>query len=377
MLPEVRNGFPTGSCDAILAAWRTNNRVTLFLFEHLPPELWAATVPGAPRRTIRMIAGHIHNARCMWIKTLGQPHGLTVPPSVDRHRVGARQLLPALRRSSDGITGLLQLGCRARRDDPGDPFLRVAQPAAGCGARAGLFHRARGASPGTDRAGGPGSRASAAGGGHLGPVAVVAARGRGSGMRVLRSCIVVLALGPGLFMTFDGLRALILGDYLTPTTGPYAGQLGPWSSVVSAVGIAPRSSTMKVLFVIFGVAWLGTTAGFLRRTPWSARGTGGPGSCHPLVPAGGDPDVDAGAHWAGVASQAVQQVAAELDHGCRNGFSREVSIVPTKSVAAKARVKPGTTVAVLNSVPASSSRWGSRRTSPSWPPARRSSCSCS
>jgi len=90
-------------------------------------------------------------------------------------------------------------------------------------------------------------------------------------MRVLRSCIIVLALGPGLFMTFDGLRALILGDYLTPTTGPYAGQLGPWSSVLSAVGIAPRSSTMKILFVMSGVTWLGATAGFLRRTPWSAR----------------------------------------------------------------------------------------------------------
>ena len=90
-------------------------------------------------------------------------------------------------------------------------------------------------------------------------------------MRVLRSCIVVLALGPGLFMTFDGLRALILGDYLTPTTGPFAGQLGPWSSVVSAVGMAPRSATMKILFVIFGLAWLGATAGFLRRTTWSAR----------------------------------------------------------------------------------------------------------
>jgi uncharacterized damage-inducible protein DinB len=98
--------------EAILAAWRTNNRVTMFLFEHLPPRLWSATVPGAPRRTIRMIAGHIHNARCMWIKTLGHPHGLPVPPAVDRHRVGARQLLPALRRSSRGITGLLQLGCR-------------------------------------------------------------------------------------------------------------------------------------------------------------------------------------------------------------------------------------------------------------------------
>ena len=98
--------------EAILATWRTNSRITLFLFEHLPSDLWAATVPGAPRRTIRMIAGHIHNARCMWIKTLGQPHGLPVPSSVDRHRAGAKQLLPALRRSGDGITRLLQLGCQ-------------------------------------------------------------------------------------------------------------------------------------------------------------------------------------------------------------------------------------------------------------------------
>ncbi len=98
--------------EAIVAAWRTNNRVTLFLFENLPPGLWAATVPGAPRRTIRMIAGHIHNARCMWIKALGQPHGLPVPPSVNRHRVGARELMPALRRSGNGIAGLLEFGCQ-------------------------------------------------------------------------------------------------------------------------------------------------------------------------------------------------------------------------------------------------------------------------
>ena len=97
--------------EAILAAWSTSNRITLYLFEHLPPDLWAANVPGAPRRTIRMIAGHIHNARCMWIKALGQPHGIPVPASVDRRRVGARQLLPALRRSGNGITRLLQLGC--------------------------------------------------------------------------------------------------------------------------------------------------------------------------------------------------------------------------------------------------------------------------
>ena len=69
--------------DSILDAWKTNNRVTVFLVEHLPAGIWEATVPGAPRRTIRMIAGHIHNARCMWIKTLGKEHGIAVPRNVN------------------------------------------------------------------------------------------------------------------------------------------------------------------------------------------------------------------------------------------------------------------------------------------------------
>jgi uncharacterized damage-inducible protein DinB len=96
--------------DMLLAAWRTNNRVTTFLVEQLPNELWEAPVPGAPRRTVRMIAGHIHNARCMWIKTFGSEHGIVVPPAVNRHKVGSKQLLPALRQSSQGIISLLTLG---------------------------------------------------------------------------------------------------------------------------------------------------------------------------------------------------------------------------------------------------------------------------
>lgn len=94
----------------LISAWRTNNRVTAFLFEHLPHELWEASVPGAPRRTVRMIAGHMHNARCMWIKTLGTEHGIVAPRPVNRHKVGPKELLPALRRSSRGIIKLLTLG---------------------------------------------------------------------------------------------------------------------------------------------------------------------------------------------------------------------------------------------------------------------------
>jgi uncharacterized damage-inducible protein DinB len=96
--------------NSLLNAWRTNNRVTIFLLENLPTEVWGAAVPGAPRRTVRMLAGHLHNARCMWIKTLGKEHGIVVPSSVNRHKVGQRELITALGRSSRGIISLLKLG---------------------------------------------------------------------------------------------------------------------------------------------------------------------------------------------------------------------------------------------------------------------------
>jgi uncharacterized damage-inducible protein DinB len=97
----------------LLAAWRTNSRITAYLVEHLPAALWDAPVPGAPRRTVRMIAGHMHNARCMWIKTLGEEHGIAVPASVDRRKVARHELLSALKRSSRGIEALLELGLAA------------------------------------------------------------------------------------------------------------------------------------------------------------------------------------------------------------------------------------------------------------------------
>lgn len=97
----------------LLASWRTNSRVTAYLVEHIPAGIWDAPIPEEPRRTIRMIAGHLHNARCMWLKTLGQEHGIGVPASVDRRSVARRELLSALKRSSLGIESLLELGIAA------------------------------------------------------------------------------------------------------------------------------------------------------------------------------------------------------------------------------------------------------------------------
>jgi uncharacterized damage-inducible protein DinB len=103
MTPDLR--------DTILNTWRTSNRLTVFLIERIPPELWTSAIPGAPRRTIRMMAGHLHNSRCQWIKILGEELGVAVPGSVDRHRISRRALVSALGRSSRGILDLLMLGC--------------------------------------------------------------------------------------------------------------------------------------------------------------------------------------------------------------------------------------------------------------------------
>jgi len=98
----------------VLAAWRTNCRVTAFLVEALPTALWDAAIPGVtPRRTIRTVVAHLHNTRARWIRTLGLPHGLQVPPLVDLRRVSRRELLSALRQSGKGIEAILTLGLDA------------------------------------------------------------------------------------------------------------------------------------------------------------------------------------------------------------------------------------------------------------------------
>ena len=104
--------------NSILAAWRTSSNTTAFLVQHLPSSLWEAPVPGVPRRNVRAIAAHLHNARARWIRTLGREHGLRTPALVDHHNVSQRQLLSALDASSQGIEDLLALGIAAGGDVP-------------------------------------------------------------------------------------------------------------------------------------------------------------------------------------------------------------------------------------------------------------------
>ena len=55
-------------------------------------------------------------------------------------------------------------------------------------------------------------------------------------------------------MAFDGGRALVVGDYVR-----IDGALGPWSSLVEAIGIDPLSLGMRLAFLVLGIAWIGAS----------------------------------------------------------------------------------------------------------------------
>jgi hypothetical protein len=71
-------------------------------------------------------------------------------------------------------------------------------------------------------------------------------------MRIAR---IALSLLLGAYMLVDGMHALVTGTYITPGSGAYAGQLGPWASVLSAIGIDPHGLPVKLAFVVLGISW--------------------------------------------------------------------------------------------------------------------------
>lgn len=69
----------------------------------------------------------------------------------------------------------------------------------------------------------------------------------------------------GAWMVFDGLRCLILGDFVRVN-----GQLGPWEAPLVANGIDPKR--FAGVFVVVGIAWISCVVGLIakKRMAWNA-----------------------------------------------------------------------------------------------------------
>jgi hypothetical protein len=86
---------------------------------------------------------------------------------------------------------------------------------------------------------------------------------------LLRWMTVALCVLQGGYMVVDGVRALVVGSYITPGSGEHAGQLGPWARIVRVVGIPPESTAMKAVFVALGSLWLVLAVGLAVQASWA------------------------------------------------------------------------------------------------------------
>lgn len=87
----------------------------------------------------------------------------------------------------------------------------------------------------------------------------------------LRWLVAGLVAANAVWMAYDGGRALLKGDYTTPSAGPHAGQLGPWAGLLRAVGFDPRATPVKVAFVVYGLAALVGAGALLVGAAWAPR----------------------------------------------------------------------------------------------------------
>ncbi|MCA9278165.1 MAG: hypothetical protein H6815_05160 [Phycisphaeraceae bacterium] len=70
---------------------------------------------------------------------------------------------------------------------------------------------------------------------------------------LIRVIITLCALLVCSWWAIDGTHAVVKGDLVTPKSGSYAGQYGPWSKIVSLVGIDPHARSMHIAFLVMGV----------------------------------------------------------------------------------------------------------------------------
>jgi len=93
--------------EALLKTWEISNQVTVFLIKNIPPDLWNKKIPGYPRKTIGMLAIHLHNARCMWLKSIVKQKLNKTLARIDPYRGTRKEVMIALNESNRAMLSLL------------------------------------------------------------------------------------------------------------------------------------------------------------------------------------------------------------------------------------------------------------------------------
>ena len=92
----------------LLDCWRTTNQTSILLVKIIAPNLWTKRIPGYKHKTIAMLAIHLHNARCMWIKNISNKKLKGTLKTINSYYGTKKELLVALKQSGKAMLNLLE-----------------------------------------------------------------------------------------------------------------------------------------------------------------------------------------------------------------------------------------------------------------------------
>ena len=97
---------PVDLSRALVEAFLTNERINQTLLEILNPAVWRAQPPCAKRRNIATTFAHMHNVRCMRLKTSARDEAL--PAKLERAEVTVDEAKEALGQSARAMVHLIE-----------------------------------------------------------------------------------------------------------------------------------------------------------------------------------------------------------------------------------------------------------------------------
>lgn len=96
--------------DALLQAFRANERINQYLIENLAHEVWRAPTIDGKGRDVAAIFAHMHNVRVMWLKASKSAH---LPEQLDRLRCTPETTAQALAESAGALSATLTAAMNA------------------------------------------------------------------------------------------------------------------------------------------------------------------------------------------------------------------------------------------------------------------------
>jgi uncharacterized damage-inducible protein DinB len=92
----------------LLDCWGVTNLTSIHLIKTIDPTLWNKKIPGYSRKTIGMLAIHLHNTRCTWIKDIGKEKSGRMLTALNSHLGTKKELLFAMKQSGKEMLALLE-----------------------------------------------------------------------------------------------------------------------------------------------------------------------------------------------------------------------------------------------------------------------------